>query len=613
MKSLHRQIMTLLLILLICLHGQPAGAQTAGQAIISSLDLKAYPEFSFRLEVFDSNGRFLNGLKPDQVTLLEDEQERPLVELLEERRSLETLVVVNAAQPLGVRDARGVTRYDLLREGLKTWLSSVKAQEGDTFSLLNNQGQEANDLPDAQKLWAAIEAFKPDMRAETLSMDSLTRALTVPEGFDRRRVVLFITPVLQGADLGTLQGLAEEAKINHIRLSIWMAGGAQVIGSADAQAMEAAAVMTGGSFFAFSGSEPIPDPSSAFDPLAGVYLVHYRSGIITSGSHTLTLRIEKEGEMMVAGPLDFTLNVTPPNPIFLSPPPQITRSGQADEDGQPQALTPASQTLKMVVEFPDAHPRALRASRLFVDQKLVVENKKAPFDSFTWPLTAYKEDGRHILRLEVEDEMGLMGSSSELPVSITISLQMPEVLPEERRSNLWGITAAVLAFAALVSVLAVGWTIRTRSKNKKAATADMMMDESSADIFSTRAARSWPKKGAHEHSEAAMMGLEGAPTFNLGLKESTFGRDPTQATCVVTATGVDALHCRLRRMDDGSYWLYDENSVAGTWVNYAPLGKNGLQLHHGDRVAIGQAAFRFRLQNPRNLRRIQVKPYKDRL
>lgn len=613
MHSWYRRFLVILLLLILCPGGQPAGAQTSGQAVISNLVVKRYPEFSFKLDVYDASGQFLSGLKPARVSLLEDELERPLIEMLEERRNVETLVVVNAAQALGLRDARGVTRYDVLRGGLQTWLNSLTTWEGDTYSLLNNQGQEALNLQTPVKLWEAIDAFKPDMRAQQPSMDSLTRALTVAEGAEKRRVVLFITPLLQGSDLGTLQGLAEEAKVNSIRLSIWMAGGTQAAGSADAQAMEAAAVMTGGSYFAFSGSETIPNPSTAFDPLAGEYLISYRSGIITSGSHTLALRIEKEdGEIIQAAPLDFTLIVRPPNPIFLSPPPQIQRSGAADENGLPQELTPVSQTLKMVVEFPDAHPRALRASRLFVDQRLVVENKKEPFDTFTWPLTAYEEDGRHMLRLEVEDEMGLMGSSSELPVSITIALQMPEVPPEERLSNLWGITAAILAFAALATVLVVGWTIRSRSKNKKAATADMMT-ENPVETHSARGGRGWPKKGPQEHAEAAMMGLEGAPTFNLGFKEATFGRDPTQATCVVTAVGVDALHCRLKHMDDGSYWLYDENSVAGTWVNYAPLGKGGIQLQHGDRVAIGQAAFRFQLQNPRNMRRIQVKPYKDRL
>jgi len=36
-----------------------------------------------------------------------------------------------------------------------------------------------------------------------------------------------------------------------------------------------------------------------------------------------------------------------------------------------------------------------------------------------------------------------------------------------------------------------------------------------------------------------------------------------------------------------------EGSAAGTWLNYAPVSKNGAHLEHGDVVQFGKATFRF--------------------
>jgi hypothetical protein len=37
----------------------------------------------------------------------------------------------------------------------------------------------------------------------------------------------------------------------------------------------------------------------------------------------------------------------------------------------------------------------------------------------------------------------------------------------------------------------------------------------------------------------------------------------------------------------------DEGSNGGTWLNYAPVSKNGAHLEHGDVIQFGKATFRF--------------------
>ena len=67
---------------------------------------------------------------------------------------------------------------------------------------------------------------------------------------------------------------------------------------------------------------------------------------------------------------------------------------------------PRQQTLDVMIEYPDGHPRELKYSRLYVDGVLLVEHIIAPFNSFTWDLTGYKTTARHILTVEVQDSLG---------------------------------------------------------------------------------------------------------------------------------------------------------------------------------------------------------------
>jgi predicted component of type VI protein secretion system len=44
--------------------------------------------------------------------------------------------------------------------------------------------------------------------------------------------------------------------------------------------------------------------------------------------------------------------------------------------------------------------------------------------------------------------------------------------------------------------------------------------------------------------------------------------------------------------------LFDNASVAGTWVNFEPVTRAGQRLAHGDRIHFGQLIYRFELNQP---------------
>jgi pSer/pThr/pTyr-binding forkhead associated (FHA) protein len=67
---------------------------------------------------------------------------------------------------------------------------------------------------------------------------------------------------------------------------------------------------------------------------------------------------------------------------------------------------------------------------------------------------------------------------------------------------------------------------------------------------------------------------------------------------------VSPLHARLKEKG-GEYFLSDEKSVAGTWVNYEQL-TGPRSLNHGDVIHFGRLSYRFMLRKPPELPRLTV-------
>jgi pSer/pThr/pTyr-binding forkhead associated (FHA) protein len=89
-----------------------------------------------------------------------------------------------------------------------------------------------------------------------------------------------------------------------------------------------------------------------------------------------------------------------------------------------------------------------------------------------------------------------------------------------------------------------------------------------------------------------------AAPIQLFEKEITFGTDPVQCTQILDDSSIAPMHARLRQTEDGGFLLLDNGSIAGTWVNYEPIPREGYRLMHGDMVNFGQLSYRFTLRVP---------------
>ncbi|WP_432214593.1 FHA domain-containing protein, partial [Salmonella enterica] len=68
------------------------------------------------------------------------------------------------------------------------------------------------------------------------------------------------------------------------------------------------------------------------------------------------------------------------------------------------------------------------------------------------------------------------------------------------------------------------------------------------------------------------------------MADTTIGRDPEAVDIIIDDPGVSRLHARIRRAATGDYWLYDEGSESGTYLNYERLGLAPRQIQHNDIV-----------------------------
>ena len=619
-----RRILSFILSLVLSIAAGPilARAQTSSYAEISAIDTRPFPSVSALVNVFSPNGEFISGLKPSQVTVSEDGEPRPVKSLTKTNVPVQIVVGINPGPALAVRDAEGVPRFTRVVDSLGAWANDQPPSSQDDLSLVSLSGSLISH--GSPKDWfVSLDSFKPDFRTTTPNLQSLAIALDTVNAPamlpGMQRAILFITPHMDDPDIDkTIAPFIKQAIDTRTRVFVWFVDADNQFDSPSANAFKTLAQQTNGSFFAFSGKESFPNPSDYFATLRSIYSLAYDSGVTTSGDHKLGLEIETADGKITASDQSFQVDVEPPNPIFVSPPLQITLQPPAD-DLYSKELTPSQQAVEILIEFPDGHPRTIKRTALLVDGKVVDENTAKPFEKFIWKLDSYKESGQHEIVAEVEDDLGLSKSSTAAPVNLTVIQPPGGIRGLVGRYRSYIIMGAIaLAGILLLGILLssrtnIGFFKRRRKKRKQFEDPVTQPVIAIAEPPTSKPQKSKvpPRKTIFQPKPARMVihapayltrltnGGEPASAVPIPLleKDMTFGTDPVQSKRVLDDPSIAPLHARIKHMEDGSFIIYDHGSIAGTWVNFEPITREGHRLVHGDRIHFGQMAYRFDL-NP---------------
>lgn len=611
---------SLILLGLLWLAGQSAvvRAQSAATAELSLVNAQGFPSVTALLDVFDEQGGFITGLAPADVTVLEDGQAYPVRELDESAPPAQIVVAINPGPALDIRDAQGISRFERVTELLAGWAGAQSEDTPDDLSLVSIAGPIITHASPEDWI-VSLNSFQPDFRSTTPNVQLLSIALnTVNEGTPlpgMKRAILLITPRMQDANLDlTLQSVAEQALAAGVRIFVWFVDADLYFDHPSATAFKAMALQTGGDYFAFSGVEVLPDPESYFSPLRHLYSLSYNSALTTSGEHTLAVNVQTSAGTITSGEQTFSLDVEPPNPILVMPPAQIVRQAPPEDPFNTGLLLPEKQELEIIIEFPDNHPRPLVRTTLYVDGQPVAQNEAEPFDRFVWDLSVYNESAEHTLVVEAVDSLGMSKASMGAPVMLTVVHAPTGIQAFLARYRTYIAIGAIIVAGGILLVVLLSGRLRIRSRSERRADRKRNTDpvtqpvkiQQAEPLTKRKQAKrpSWTQVERWQNAPAHLtrLGAGGEPATGHPIplieKETTFGTDPVQAEHVLDHPSIAALHARIKRTEGGDFLLSDNNTVAGTWVNYEPVTKDGIILKHGDVVHFGQLMYRFSLKNP---------------
>jgi len=601
-----------------------AHAQTAAYAEIVQIDAGDFPKVSALLDVFDANGNFMRGLAPSNLTVYEDGQTLNVDTITESALPVQVVVAINQGPALAVRDSNGVPRFDHVVQTFSEWVVSQPAESQDDLSLVSLSGSLINHA-NYNDWFVSFNSFKPDFRNSTPNLQTLSIALdTVSAATPQpgmKRAVLFITPHMDDPNIdNTIAPLIKRAVEAKVRVFVWFIDAEDFSINASSNAFKSLAQQTNGAFFSFSGKESFPDINQYLAPLRYIYGVTYTSALITPGDHTLGFYVDSGQGEIPALNKTFSVDVQPPNPIFVAPPMQITRQPPADDPYNTEVIEPEQQLIEIIVEFPDGHKRGLKRTTLYVDGAVVAENIKEPFNKFMWDLTPYDMSGKHEITAEAEDSLGLKKSTISIPITLTVMHAPRGISAFLARYRQYVVTGAITFAGLALLVILLRGRVRNLPAKKKNMARKSMEDPltqpvstlTEPSISATKRLKTQPRFASWIPSRESR--VPKAPAYLIRLmnggepasvapipvveKDMTFGTDPVQSMYVLDDPSISPLHARIKQTEDGVFIIVDQDSIAGTWVNYEQVTREGHRLTHGDRIHFGQRVYRFDLSQP---------------
>jgi hypothetical protein len=624
-----------LLIINLALMGRPAAAQSGLIVRLSAPSTDSFPAVKAYLDVRDAQGKFLHNLQPDQLAVLEEGASLPVEKITELQPGAQVVVAINPGPVFAIRNFQAVSRYDMVKEALANWAKSRLGSTTDDWSLIVTSGPAVSHTSDPAKFLNGLDSDQVDTRIAQPSIDTLASAVALASDPTSRpgmgRAILFITSPIDGDIEQALQDISDQARTQAIPIHIWLVASSGALTTQSTQKLMALAGGTGGQVFTFSGEETLPNPEEYLDLLRHIYQIEYQSKVGLSGEHEFAVQVRSGEEQVQSNPQTFKVELEPPAPAFVAPPIVIERQmpdtnpdngedNPKNEAPLPEGkntadfLFPKDVTLQVVFDFPDGRKRDLVQSALLVDGVVIAENQAPPFDQFTWGLESYTADGIHVLQVNVTDELGLTGTSIEVPVQVSVErLEADPLFVVRRNLATIAVILAVLAGSLLFLILVLGGQLRPvaqraasfRRKAKPAPNPISMSNETSARSFP-----GWGGRFQRTHQQEVPNALAylnhvseadnqpiGAP-IPITSEDVMLGSDPKCANLVLDDACIEGCHARLARQSDGSFRLFDQGSIAGTWVNYTPITQDGAALQHGDIVHFGRIGFHFTIRQP---------------
>ena len=628
-------LIAMLLVTLFCIPAVRAQDESQSRTDIHQINAENFPQISFYLEAYDAEGQALNDLSEEDISIVENEQEPIPIDLLQRfEPGYQFILAYNLSPSLANNISDGGTRYQAVTDHILDWLDSRPANTPDDFSLVTDTGLQLIRDGSPREFAQRLEEYQPDLMNSLPNLTSLLQALDLTTDPTvnplMKRAILYITPQPTISNVSAFPSLIERALQQQVPVYVWMVGPASAPSSNPSvvNPLIELAESTGGQFFLYSGQEALPNIEDYFRENRFIYEVTYTSGIRASGIHRVAATIDTSSGRITSSFDAVDLTIEAPNPILIDPPLLVERDWLVDPvDARIRDLEPDQVQIEYIYTFTDDHPRELSSARLYVDNEVVQEVTQEPFEAFVLDLTPYETNQEISFFVEIEDSLGFQARTQPSLIDITVApmpltfwegLMRLELTPER-----WIILASVLVTGTILIVAIVLVGKRQAFWREQAAKHKRRIDPVTQPV-KIKQADERSKSGipgnqaVGKQVEAMLIPLNECyepnrkKTVVLDRKEWVIGSDPVQARLVIANAALDDVHARLIHTDPGEYWLRDQNSIAGTWVNFAPITSKGVRLIHGDLIHFAKALYRFELTHPTENREIKIITYNQK-
>lgn len=569
-------------------------AQTAAGLRLIDVDTAAFPLVNVTLLVGDGRTPPRDSL--DGLVLRENGT--PIDTFTAERvpRGLDVVLVIDANDTFNqIDDDSGLTRQEKVRESIARFATQSMRRDGrDSVSIIvpDAAGESGRflvqDASEYEAVAAAIEAYAPEeLRRDTPLNAMLSQALAhlqQKSNDGRFQAVLLFTDGGRIAEQLDFPQLVAQA--NAANAAVYVA----ILGArADPNEIEAAARLyepTQGFFVHLLEPADATEIYSLWQQQGEPWQVTYRSPQRTSGQVDLSLNLDA-----VQLDTSYTISLAAPELTLQPGSAVIQRSGSAP-DTPLDELQPTIQPLTLTVAWPDNQPRRLEEIVLRANGAPQPQPPNLALDetgamTLNWDISAM-DAGAVELVAEVTDELGYTATSALQTVEIAVSRPLPPTATavpaaETAPPLTLSVPDWALPAAALGGVLVLATAVFLWRRRRAAGEASLPPPENDA-----------PETAAAPEVTAVLERQDSPQRLTLSDDSVTIGRDGSAARLVVDDATVARLHARVRR-SGGTFWLYDEGSSEGTYLNYERLGLAPRPLQHGDVVQFGRVTFRFRI------------------
>jgi hypothetical protein len=602
------RILLLLAITGLLINPHPAKSQAAAQAFLYQPDPSRFPQVSVFLALADPLGGRPAGLTAEQLRLREDDADAADPSLAEEETGFRLLVVVDPGADLTYLLPEGDSRLARLRTTLAAWLGDLPMSGMDDLTLITPGGTLSAHTADVPQFLAALDGWTPTASGSSSLSQLMPAVLDAAVDPMPRAGMRSIILAFSAAESGVSGELKSQVCPRALELhtpvyGVW-SGRVQPATRADYDSFAAFSAACGGYAVALENPTGLRTLLRSLATQRTQYLLEYRSRAAEYGEHTLQAEIVRPDFPIVTQPMVFSVDVQPPQVTWKMFPGAMARRSTdplaAVEDYLPQAAE-----FEVEVAFPDGHPRRIASQQLLADGIPVWECLSDSCGGIRWDLSSLSEPGTRVLQVVVRDELGL--ESRTEPRDLVIDVIRPSGWDSFRARYLVPVSI-ILAVLLAGGLLAAAVTVLNRSNIPPVRTGpitpDMVFPAGGKRTFRREKLKSEgrtapPAAQAEQETDFIYILLDPLDPEQAGIRvaarEVVLGSDAAGVDVIVADPSVALRHARIVHMPDGSAWVFDLGSTAGTWLNYEEIPREGRALREGDRLNLGRAAFRIRL------------------